>query len=93
MKRTVAVIQDDIDNGVREMSTECPVARAVARDLADLVEGSPVEVAVTRLYVFALDEQHIVRHAWLLPHEVSRFVQRFDRGSPVQPFKFELELG
>lgn len=81
-KHSIAVLQDDIDNGIVASHTECPIARAARRDLQ--LEDYSVTVDYMRIFLgmnFAP-----------LPHEATTFAQRFDAGRPVEAFKFEIEL-
>jgi len=85
MKRTVTVLQDDIDQGYPCDTQKCPVARAVRRDLADLFLYGVVSVTGGTIYFG-------VGRYLLTPAPVADFVDRFDRGLPVEAFKFEVEV-
>lgn len=91
MKRTVTVLQDDIDKGTRESIWACPVARAAARDLADLADRGYVTVGGS--LVVRISDPHVRDLVFRLPEEAKAFVRRFDERGPgyVQPFKFEVE--
>ncbi len=90
MKYTVAVLQDDIDRGVRGSSFGCPVARAVMRDLP----GEDLEVVVgsCRIAVYGKN-MDLFYDAVTPPSEVAWFIRAYDYhdGEP-EPFKFEIEL-
>lgn len=86
MKRTVTVLQDDIDRGMPGHISLCAVARAVRRDLADLGDHA----VVSGIYLRVRGAEHRLWGA--LPFAVQQCVSDFDSGLPVQPFKFEVEL-
>jgi hypothetical protein len=86
VKRTITVLQDDIDNGVRWDFGKCAIARAATRDLADVVREDTVEVRGT-LHFGGLSGMY-----GLIPLEASKFIANFDYGRPVEPFKFEVDL-
>lgn len=92
MKRTVTVLQDDIDQGVRVDTGRCPIARAVRRDLADLISGgNQVRVEDTRLDITSGDGLFTVARG-RLPRTAQTFVSDFDEEQPVESFKFEIEI-
>lgn len=88
MKRTITVLQDDIDNGVPRNAHKCAVARAARRDLADLAgEECGLDVfAVTR------DTLYASFRSSALPPSAHCAVRDFDNGRDVSPFKFEVDL-
>lgn len=95
MKRTITVLQDDIDQGCPRAPENCAIARAATRDLADLFadllgENLRVGVAVGHLNVWAGSWQLV--YTADLPVEARSFIACFDQGLPVEPFKFEIEL-
>lgn len=91
----VEVAACDIETGLPEACTGCPIALAIIRAVAatgwGLADGSPVMVdseSVTYISKF---------RAWYsakLPAEAQSFIQRFDRPDrgPVQPFRFHIDL-
>jgi hypothetical protein len=92
MKRTITVLQDDIDKGCVRATDNCPIARAATRDLADLLESGHVGVGCTHITVWQSGEGIKCLFHALLPEEAEEFVFRFDRKMPVEPFKFEIEI-
>lgn len=99
MKRTITVLQDDIDNGCTLSSQNCAIALAAKRDLADLMLDSSYEVTVTqsRIGIYRTNCLHSfggyrLTYEAVPPDEASAFVKRFDHELPVEPFKFEIEL-
>jgi hypothetical protein len=87
VKHTITVLQDDIDKGKKGDTRECAIALAAKRDLADLLGEDEISVCFGVISMF--DASHTVCH---LPHEACIFIKAFDRGQPVKPFKFEVEL-
>jgi hypothetical protein len=80
VKRTITVLQDDIDNGEKGVSSSCAIARAAKRDLSlDTVLVRPGLLAASGYYA-------------QLPAEATCFILEFDRDIPVEPFKFEVDL-
>jgi hypothetical protein len=79
-KHTITVLQDDIDNGEPNNVNNCPIARAVKRDLNE----DMVMVLRRHLNTYSNPEQ------FLLPAEARMFALQFDMGLPVEPFKFEI---
>lgn len=80
MEYTVTVTQADIDGGVRNKCTKCPVALALKR----LFPGRRISVANYSIKVGSCLER--------MPSEVISFVSWFDIGRAVQPFSFPLTL-
>lgn len=93
MKRTVTVLQDDIDNGIRMSSTRCAVALAARRDLADLFQGEPGGVLVGMRHITgcAGDNGEVSLFAEIT-EEMYCWIAVFDESGPVEPAKFELEV-
>lgn len=92
MKRTVTVLQDDIDHGIRREPGDCPIARAVKRDLADLI-GETMTVGVSSILTLWSDAKKFkYGMSARLPGEAATFICLFDNRVPVEPFKFEIEL-
>ncbi len=83
MKRTVTVLQDDIDNGEPSRISRCALALAAKRELADLPGA---ENLVITGCIFA--------RTWkaFLPEETHYFRRDFDNKETVEPFKFEVEI-
>ena len=84
MIRTVTVLQDDIDNGEMGVHDECPIARAIRRDMmADWSSVGP-------LCLYYHDGEG--RYAAVTTHAILQFIHRFDVGQPVEPQKFEVDF-
>ena len=86
MKRTVTVLQDDIDNGRRNSADNCAIALAAKRDLflENLwVDGVSMTFAGTWVSGTGTAE---------LPAAARQFVTRFDGNLEVEPFKFEIDV-
>jgi hypothetical protein len=91
VKRTVTVLQDDIDNGRKGIPHQCAIARAAKRDLADLMGESGFVRATGRLSLH--NRPGGVGYLMgVLPCEAVQFISHFDDDLPVEPFKFEVEL-
>ena len=77
---TVTVTPRDIVKGKQWSACGCPVALALRRATGRKISVGPLELADE-------DETHVD-----LPAEVVDFIRRFDRGEPVEPFRFEIDL-
>lgn len=78
---TVNVTQRDIELGVRNSSTHCPVARALHRH-------RPFRYATVNGF-----EAYNPWHGTTpLPLNVQQFVAAFDDGDPVAPLQFTVEV-
>lgn len=75
----VSVTQDDIDSGYRNSCTNCPVARAMSRELGK-------DITIPSRWAWFDGERKA------LPFIVSTFIARFDNSLPVEPFTFEVQL-
>lgn len=82
----VRVTEHDIEWAVRDDSSRCMVARALAREVDD---ASRVEVD-TQTIRFTTTKG---RFAYLTPLAVQRYVAAFDAGEPIEPFEFTLRSG
>ena len=88
----VSITNEDIDNGRPDHTCLCPIAIAIERALRkrglDIrgvqVEASHVEIAY---YAGGIRWRRIT-----LPQEARTFIERFDYGTEVEPFEFELQL-
>lgn len=76
----ISVTEQDIKDGVPISAQCCPIANAVARATKSLNS----EVLVTRNYI------HVRADYYYLPIAAYLFIERFDAGGKVEPFKFEL---
>jgi hypothetical protein len=79
----VRVTEHDIAWAVRDDSSRCMVARALARELPD---AARIEVD-TQTIRFTT---HKGRFAYLTPLMVQRYVAAFDAAEPIEPFEFML---
>jgi hypothetical protein len=77
---TVNVTAEDIEKGERGNPCFCPIAQAVRREL-DL--WIPPQVSEFCMIVRSV--------AFRLPDTARKFVDDFDRGRDVEPFKFTSE--
>lgn len=75
---TIDVTQDDIDNGVAFDAMQCPVAKAMQRHWP--------YAAVDGKCCWPTHDRKP------LPKKALRFVDRFDAGKAVKPFKFKLKV-
>lgn len=82
----VKVTQAHIDRGVRAVSDACPVFKAVEETL----RGKIRIFAVTNMHVAVYDKTG--NRVIMLPPSAYDFIQRFDRGDPVEPFEFPLPV-
>lgn len=80
---TIEVTQEDIDRGIRESCTCCPIANAMKRIL------KPDDVRVRNKETWT--SYRYVELTHLLPNEAAKFIRYFDNGETVHPFTFELE--
>jgi len=96
MQVNVNVTQDDLDKGEACSSCRCAVARACLRAVpeADHVSVEPQDksylppVSIT----FCCPGWPHGSFTVLAPQIVAEFVDRYDRGKPVQPFSFQLDI-
>jgi len=89
MKLHVGVTEQDINWGSPNNCETCPVARAIERAVGD----PSIRVSVG-LHTIRLRKWFHTTHSALLPgsHPVAVFVQKFDKGEPVEPFSFDVNL-
>lgn len=84
----INVTQEDIDEGLPDKCSQCPVALAVKRYVRPRYY---IMVSAQHLTVYppgpALDQC-----LYPMPDSVSNFVQNFDDAQRVKPFEFELEV-
>ncbi len=79
MATMIEVTQGDIDNGLRDC-TNCPVALAVNRAMCQSVKVTPTRI------------EFISGGRWATSLGVYLFINHFDAGLPVKPFKFEIDV-
>jgi hypothetical protein len=82
----VRVTENDIKWAVREDSTRCMVAKALARQVDD---AHRIEVDTQTIRFTTATG----RFAYLTPLRVQQYVAAFDAGDPVEPFEFSLRNG
>ncbi len=85
----IDVTREDIDNGTKRACGLCPVALAAKRVVAPFMRVAAYSTAlelVTTERPFRPDTLH------RLPATATSFIIDFDRGSPVEPFSFELDI-
>lgn len=80
MKTRIEVTQDDIEKGVAKNCSACPVARAITKKLRQGLVAGVSSVLLIDYYKFRLSIEAFL------------FVIDFDKGLPVQPFSFDLDL-
>ena len=80
----IKVEQYQIDNGLPRSMCSCPVALAIERCTGRHI----VEVSDEHVTIFEHGEFVNI----LLPLAAQEFIKRYDEGSPVEPFEFELEV-
>lgn len=80
----VQVMQEDIDNGIKENPCHCPIALAACRVLNIDPDDKILEV----------DDRISFPAYWIkvLMPSVSDFVVNFDEGRAVGPWEFDMEL-
>lgn len=79
----IKVTQADIDRGIRDDSSHCVVARAIAREFPD---ATRIEVD-TQAIRFTKDNKRLV---YLTPWIAQSYVIAFDAGDPIGPFEFRI---
>lgn len=83
--KKVQVLQNDIDRAIRQDSSHCVVATAVARAFPDAVRIS-VDTQLIR-FTHAVTGKRV---GYLTPLKVQAYVVAFDAGDPIPPFSFTL---
>jgi hypothetical protein len=83
----VSVTQDHITHGGKGHPKHCPLALAISALLGD---RQIVSVLDTTFRVFAADYSLLCVRT--LPESAVFFRREFDRGHPVEPFRFEVEI-
>jgi len=79
----IEITDRDIANGIREDSTKCVVAQAIARTIPDAMR---IDVDTQSLRFTYFDQ----RLVYLTPPAVAEYVVSFDAGDPIEPFRFHL---
>ena len=81
MSTLVCVTAEDIAQGKRKHLRQCPVALALARTF---------RTEAVRVYEEYYSLNGDPARNW--PASVTAWIERFDRGEPVAPFAFDLEV-
>lgn len=79
----IKVTEQDIKNGRKESEFTCPVALAVKRELGLKRLSRKIQVWGTSITVSDVGTIYV-------PDKVGTFVENFDDGARVQPFKFRM---
>ena len=81
----VEVTQEDIDAGIRDMCSGCPVARAVRR----AANTRTARVDYERIGILSGDKILV----YFVPPDVSKIIRDYDEQvRPMQPFSFNVEV-
>jgi len=92
VKLRVEVTAEDIAKGQREEVCLCPIALALSRcgvrgpAVAGAVGWTPGDNRWSVTFVEDYENETI------LPEECGTFASAFDKGEPVEPFTFEIEV-
>lgn len=87
---TINVTRDDIDNGLRKDSENCPIALAGARAVKALFGEAFEEIIVESNIVFTIDGWHYVQQNPI--SEISKFTKAFDEEDYVSPIELEVRF-
>jgi hypothetical protein len=88
VKVIIEVTQQDIDNGIRNACSKCPIALALTRTMGSAFSEVTITTCSTH---FPLRENKEDLRAYI-PEIARNFIQTFDKGLPVKPLSFELEM-
>lgn len=83
MKKLIKVTQEDIENGLQNMTLYCPVAVALKRHNPKFnyyVSNKSVKI-----------ENSYIRFK-PLPRSAQRFISNFDKNKKVKPFNFFIQI-
>ena len=95
------VTSEDIAKGCRAKAEYCPVARAFGRIFPNhrvLVSTDAIDVWPVYpegFFIIPHDPLCIYKpslHARPVPDEIQLFIEKFDNGSPVEPFNVDVEF-
>lgn len=90
MNINVNVTQEDIDNGVAQCESGCPIALSLKRFLTKLID---IRVGLNYLELeLKTDENIFKKYHAKLPISTFDFILNFDRGEKVAPISFEITL-
>lgn len=89
-KIKINVTQDDIEQGKRNCGNHCAIARAVKREIEELV---PYDVTPEIGGLFGdFYVSHVGSFDVKLTRKAAKFIRDFDNGRPVKPFSFTLTI-
>lgn len=86
----IQITQEDIDKGVREDTSRCPIAHAFIRN-----GYKNVRVEARRIYPYGYtyNPSDVLRHKYMVMPEIGYdFVVNFDSNNRVEPFEMEVEI-
>lgn len=95
----ITVTEADIVEGCEGSASNCPIARAVQRQLGQRVSRD----GFVRYHFTISPSRYSIRRGnerWCAeviyvgepPREAAEFIARFDDSKPVEPFEFEIDL-
>lgn len=79
---TINVTWEDIENGIPGTPVYCPIAQAAKREMIGCTNFA---VGSFIMWVMGLDRRYL---EFALPPEATMFIEAFDTGRDVEPFKF-----
>lgn len=91
MIKTINVTQRDCEHGFRGQCGECPVARAVNRVATKLGLAANVMTFSVQFYKRTSDGWYR-RKSVELDSLIGETIARYDKGMPMRPFSFKLEI-
>src|SRR5690554_2548277 len=83
----IEVKQEHIDEGTEQSCFSCPIALAIA----DLLKED-FYARVFSLIEIRRERNHEILYSDKASSEMNEFMNMFDRGYPVKPFSFELDI-
>lgn len=86
----VEVTQSDIDNGVREDASHCPIAHAIVRAVSG--NGSSVNQLDVDAYGATVLFDDLTTLVLDIPPVGQRFIEEFDEGVTVSPVTLDLNV-
>jgi hypothetical protein len=86
----IEVTQDDIDEGERQSTCDCPIALALSR--ATGLEGGYGEMDIDADGLYVNGKRTLRRASNRLPSIARDFIREFDAGREVSPIRFQLTV-
>lgn len=87
----IEVDQKSIDYGLKGSPCWCPLAHAIRRHIDNFKTDVTIRDYRTARIRFYGENSYV--NIWVtLPFKARRFAKRFDKGRPVKPLSFNLEL-